>query len=152
MPIAGTKLNVLNMTTEAFANLDNNKRLVFRLYLNNDDEMTMAFWQGNDTEYDDNNPLDFLHVSGPSDFAWQKDMYFGDQKIGINKVDHIQRRIEANPSAVYVLFIPTIDAELPKQIVFAIKLSDTTNPFDPDKLQQVGVTNPSPPRNSGKRD
>lgn len=149
MPFAGTKLNILNISTDTFATLDNTKKVVFRLYLNNDGKMTMAFWQGDDTEFDPD-PFGVLNVSGESSFAWEKNMYFGDQKIGTNKVDHIQKRIKATDTA-YVVFVPTTDTDLPEQIVFSINLSNTTSPVDLHDLIYVSVTNPSPPRNSGKQ-
>ena len=113
--------------------------------------MTMAFWQGKNTKYDANAPLKILDVSGPSTFAWQKGMYLGDQKIGSKTVAYIQKQIKENKTAHFVLFIPTTDTDLPEQIVFTINLNDTINADSPG-LIPVSVTNPSPPRNSGKRD
>jgi len=152
MPVAGTKLNMLNMTADAFSYLDNKKRVVFRLYLNYDDKMTMAYWQGNDTGFDNDDPVNILDVSGPSSFTWEKGMYFGDQKIGINLVDHIQKKIKDNPTAPYVIFTPTTDHDLSEQIVYAITLSKTNHPIDSNDFVLVGMTKPSPPRNSGRQD
>ena len=78
-------------------------------------------------------------------------MYLGDQKIGSKTVAYIQKQIKENKTAHFVLFIPTTDTDLPEQIVFTINLNDTINADSPG-LIPVSVTNPSPPRNSGKRD
>lgn len=145
MAIIGTELKILYLESEKFLEIEDDRKLIFRLFLNDEDDLTLSFWTAAGTDYDQ--PEVTLLIGEKSGFKWEGNTFFGDQKIGSNKVVRIKTEIE-NTGRPHVIFVPKKHNNLPNQIAYEVLVGTITKMTAKETFTSMGFTNPSPPRNS----
>ncbi len=145
MPIIGTELYVLSIPGATFLKIPPQRKVMLRLYLNKEDQFTLAAWVGNDIDYDSHEPLHILKVDVLSGYKLKADYLFGDQKIDNDTIGKVQLALGKNPKN-YVYLKPTDDITYHNQVAYEILVGDKFSAHL--TITSFGQTKPSPPYSS----
>lgn len=144
MPIIGTELNVLRIPRNIFLHIPAQRKVMLRLYLNANDQFTLAAWVGNVTDYDPT-VLHTLIIDQLSGYRIKPNCMLGDQKIDSTTIAAVQAELTNNTT--YKVFLqPTDDTTYPNQLAFDILVGNTLS--FALTTTSFGLTKPSPPYNS----
>ena len=145
MPVIGTELYVLRIARNIFLKIPPQKKVMLRLYLNANDQFTLAAWVGSGTDYDSAKPLHTLTIDQLSGYKIKADCMLGDQKIDETTIGKVQAELQKQAS--YAVFLkPTDDITYHNQLAFEIVVGDKSSAAF--IAASFGLTKPSPPYNS----
>jgi|GEM_PF-2821400 len=148
MPI-DNQLYTLYTTADVFLKTPDDCDLIFRLYLDADQKLTLGAWYNKQNNFSTIEPDFMLIPFEQAGFNWQAGMFFGDQRLCNRQISKLGEELK-KPGNGCVFFTPAVDVNLSKQINFEIKVGPLAgnNSISVSLGIVISNTNPSPPRST----